>query len=109
MNENGSFGSMPLASTLGWLTGVRFLSLRTFGSVSLTIAFATSFCDLRREHAREDVARRLAGTEPLDVGLLAEGHVGLVDLGLDDGRRDLDRQLHDDGRDALLADLHWGG
>ena len=32
------------ASTCGWLTGVTFFSVSAFGSVVLTIAFATSFC-----------------------------------------------------------------
>ena len=33
----------PSPGTWGWLTGVRFFSLRILGSVSLTIALATSF------------------------------------------------------------------
>jgi len=43
-------GSTFFASTRGWLTGVKFFSFRTFGSVLLTIAFATSFwtCGLKR-------------------------------------------------------------
>ena len=54
LNENGCFGSTPLPPRRGWLTGVRFLSLRTFGSVSLTIAFATSFAPAARTCAVSD-------------------------------------------------------
>ncbi len=86
--ENAFFGSIVSpASTDGWFTGVRFFSLRTFGSVSLTIAFATSFATCESEEPREHITRRLTGPEPFDVRLLAEVEVGLVDLSLARNRR----------------------
>ena len=63
--------------------------------------------DLRPVEVREHLARRLARAEASRAPSL-ERRVRLLDLGLHVVRRDLDGELHHDGRDALDRDLHLG-
>ena len=69
--EKAFFGSIASpASTDGWFTGVRFFSLSTFGRVSLTIAFATSFATCG-PYRRESTSRgAFPGRNPLTCAFL---------------------------------------
>ena len=107
---NAVAGSNLPGSTCGWLTGVIVLIVERLGQrVVWTSALTTSSGDLRAVEAREHLARRLARAETRDVRLALQSRVRLLDLGLHFGGRNLDGELHHDGRDACDLDLHGTG